>query len=720
MAVQTYTGTVEKIFFSGDTFTAGILKPYNMEKVKFVVKDSGIKQGDKITVEGIWKEHSKYGSQLSVSRIERHEERTQEGIIAYLSSQNKFRGIGDARARLLVETYGDDLEDAIINRPAEVAKKIRSGQAVVENLRKEWDLDKKIKEVEKELYGLGLTNYQVSKIISRYGEEAVDIVTTDPYRMIVDIKGFGFKTVDDIALGIGIPKGSKNRYEAATLYSLQIETERGHTYSLASDIKEQTSKLLLDPDYNPVPHLESLLSKALIFKHENIDMYSLIHIANKEKEIHSILISSRIPPKDANVLTMTYSMMENQEPFTMLNEEQRKALSNTLSSRISIISGGAGTGKSFTINAINKIFRESGKSVVMCAPTGKASRRLEEMTGSVSFTIHMLLGYNGREWRYSQYNKLPADLVVVDEFSMVDVELAWRLLTAIDFTKTCLVVVGDHNQLPSVGPGNILRDLCRHEIAPTVVLQKVIRQAGILKKNSIQILDGKIENTSGYQKDKSFPWYLNNKLSDPEEIISHIDKLYTEVLDEKLGFDILRDVQMLIPMKAGPIGTEAVNLYLRKLIQKKLWNVDMPNEDNTKNKYYLHDKIIQVRNNYDLGIMNGTIGIITEINDNGDLLVDFDDTEVVLRKSAGHHQDIKLAYALTVHKAQGSEFPCTIIVIYNGHYIMHNRNSIYTAVTRASKTCMLLGSAKAINIAVSKRDIEKRRTMLSVWMEEEL
>lgn len=715
MPVTAYTGIIEKILFSSDSFTVAILRTGKTTKVKFVAKLSGIKEGDNVTISGSWKGHSKYGDQFTTTSVVRNIGTTKEGMIAYLSSQQRFTGIGEARARILVEKYGDNLEQALIEEPNEAAKAIRANVSIIENLRKEWDQEKEVMEVEKQLYGFGLTQYQVGRLVSFYGKGAADVVKTTPYQMINDIKGFGFKTVDQIAIGSGTPKNSHKRYEAATLYAIQMETEKGHTYSTMSEIEKNASKLLSDKAYDANPYLDYLIHTGDIVCEHGV--YSTKKLHAMESYVYDVLLKSYKNSCSDESLMMSYHMIKNQEPFTLLNEEQNEALENALTRRVSIISGEAGTGKSFTINAIYRVYMESEKRTFMAAPTGKAARRLEDMTGTISHTIHMLLGYNGNEWKYGSHNKIIADLIIIDEFSMVDVELAWRLFSAIDFGLTSLVIVGDHNQLPSIGPGNILRDLCNYKLVPKVILKNVIRQAGVLKLNSIKILEGKAEETSGYTED-GFPWYLNKSLGEPDEIIEHIEKLYNEVLHEKLSFDPLRDVQILIPMKSGPIGTETVNLRIRKLLQKKLWNVNITDEENLRNRYFLHDKIIQTRNNYDIGIMNGSIGYIEEINDDGDLLVDFDGDMITLRKSVGNISDIKLAYALTIHKSQGSEFPCVILIVYKGHFILHDRNTIYTGVTRASKTCMLLGDSKSIEIALSKKDMENRRTMLSLWLEE--
>lgn len=371
-----------------------------------------------------------------------------------------------------------------------------------------------------------------------------------------------------------------------------------------------------------------------------------------------------------------------------LNSRQTKATAHS----ISLISGGAGSGKTFTISAITRLCEERDLRVVLCAPTGKAAKRMEEATGREASTIHRLLGFNGKTYARDSENPISADMLIVDEVSMVDVVLAWHLFQAIDLDRTTVVLVGDHNQLPPVGPGNILRDLIESRALPTTILDDVVRQAGILKENSMAILKGEVPKTP--QRDTSVrgAWYVADQHTDAERVQRFILDLFEHTLREKLGFDILRDVQVLTPTHKGPLGTAELNTKLQRLIQRKLWNYNAPPvQPGRRPKLLVNDKVIQTRNNYDLGVMNGAMGIVRSVGLDGSLSIEFEDKTVNIDAGSPHRSDIQLAYALTIHKSQGSEFPCSIVIAHKSHSFMHNRNLLYTGVTRASQTAIIVG-----------------------------
>jgi exodeoxyribonuclease V alpha subunit len=400
-----------------------------------------------------------------------------------------------------------------------------------------------------------------------------------------------------------------------------------------------------------------------------------------------------------------------------LNEGQRAAVLTVLENSISLISGGAGSGKTFTVSAVTDIFEEHDLRVVLAAPTGKAAKRLEQVVGHSASTIHRLLGFNGKTYVRGPEDPIDADVIIIDEVSMVDIPLAWHLFRTIDLERTAVVLVGDHNQLPPVGPGNLLRDLTQSRAVPMVLLDTVVRQAGVLKENSIAVLGGEIRKTSDPEDSGRRAWYVVDQFTDQSDAQRFLLELFGNVLDERLSFHLRDDVQVLTPTHKGPLGTRALNAELQRLIQKKLWSVEAPvPKPGRRPKFLVHDKVIQTRNNYELGVMNGAMGKVTRIGRDGSMTIEFDGVPVDIESGSPNLQDLQLAYALTIHKAQGSEFPCAIVVVHKAHSFMHHRNLLYTGVTRARKTAVIIGDRWGMQNCARKRRQDERKTFLSLLL----
>ena len=398
---------------------------------------------------------------------------------------------------------------------------------------------------------------------------------------------------------------------------------------------------------------------------------------------------------------------------TDLNACQQLAYLAAARHKAVLIAGGAGVGKSYVVGKIACLYAEHGYRVALAAPTGKAAKRIEQIVDMPAQTVHRLLKYNGHEFARNEESPLNCDVVIVDEVSMLDVPLCYRLFKAIDFTKTNLVLVGDHNQLPPVGPGNIIRDILSNGLLPTVILDEVVRQAGLLKENSIAILDGRVAgNTETDEGRKS--WYLVDKYTEQTDILNFIMLMYEKVLDEKLGYHIVNSVQLLAPMKKGLLGVDNLNIVLQRLIQKKCHGVDVDDVPaGRRPRFYLHDKVIQLRNNYDLNVMNGSIGTIESYDaDAGVYTILFDEGETQVERD--DMKDIALAYALTFHKSQGSEYECGIVIVHKSQAFMHHRNLFYTGVTRAKKTAIIIGDRWGIRNCAKHKITDRRRTFLSL------
>jgi exodeoxyribonuclease V alpha subunit len=397
-----------------------------------------------------------------------------------------------------------------------------------------------------------------------------------------------------------------------------------------------------------------------------------------------------------------------------LNPEQRAAVKNALSYSISLMTGGAGSGKTYAVSTITGIADRLELSVLLAAPTGKAAKRLEQVVGHEASTIHRLLGFNGNTYTRDALNPIEADILAIDELSMVDVPLAWRLFHAVNLEKTAVVLVGDHNQLPPVGPGNLLRDLVKSRAVPTTVLTRIIRQAGELKENSTAILAGEVRPTSAVKIGARRPWYIIDRFAEVGDLRRMLLLLFEEVLRERLGYDLVRDVHVLTPTHKGPLGTVELNIELQRLLQRKLFQFDVPEvEAGHRPRLYPGDKVIQTRNDYDLGIMNGSMGIVLSADPKEGLTVEFDGRPVEFKPGSDALGNVQLAYATSIHKVQGSEFPCAVVVAHKSHSFMHHRNLLYTAVTRAKESVIILGDRWGIEHCAQKRQVDQRNTFLS-------
>jgi exodeoxyribonuclease V alpha subunit len=330
------------------------------------------------------------------------------------------------------------------------------------------------------------------------------------------------------------------------------------------------------------------------------------------------------------------------------------------------------------------------------------------------------LGFNGNTYSRDALNPIEADILVVDEVSMVDIALAWRLFQAVDRTRTAVVLVGDHNQLPPVGPGNLLRDLVRSVAVPTAVLTRIIRQAGVLKENSTAILDGEVRPTADSLVGARRPWYVIDKFTDREDVRRMLLLLFEEVLQERLGYDLIRDVQVLTPTHKGPLGTVELNIELQRLLQQKLFGVEVAAvEAGHRARPYPGDKVIQTKNDYELAVMNGAMGIVINAGGDGSLVIDFDGRRVEIEAGSDALGNVQLAYATSIHKVQGSEFPCAVVIAHKSHSFMHHRNLLYTAVTRAKESVVIVGDRWGIDNCAAKRQVDRRNTFLSFLLHQE-
>jgi len=712
-------GIVEIMFYSGATFSAGKLRTPDGDLATFAGKIF-VREGESVRLEGRWARHPKYGRQFAVESLGYDLELDADGLANFLANHPDVKGIGPVRARAIAEHFGHDFDRAIRSSPANVAQVAGVPLDVATNLQRLWIANTDFNTAMAHLARYELTHCQVTTLVEHFGNQVVPMLQRDPYVLVHEIRGLGFKRVDKIARKMGTPKDLPSRIRAGLLNCVAEALDDGDCWVEYEDLLDRANALLvmdtLDSREVIERHLEALIAGGQLV----CQPYAQLVVADPEiyrmeTELTKIFGTARRQNPHA---VADIEGLLNAEGAT-LNVEQRAAVRNAFLYSISLMTGGAGSGKTYTVSTIASIAESLELELVLAAPTGKAARRLEEVVGHEASTIHRLLGFNGREYVRDALNPIETDILVVDEMSMVDVPLAWRLFQAIDPKHTAVVLVGDHNQLPPVGPGNVLRDLVQSRAIPTTVLTSVIRQAGVLKTNSTAILDGEIRPTAEVRLGARRPWYVIDKFTDALDVRRMLLLLFEEILQERLGYDLLRDVQVLTPIHKGPLGTAELNIELQRLLQIKLRGVTVePVEPGRRPKLYSGDKVIQTRNDYELDVMNGAMGIVHSIGANGHIAVDFDGRLVGVDADAA--ANIQLAYATSIHKVQGSEFPCAIVIAHKAHSFMHHRNLLYTAVTRAKESVILLGDRWGMTNCAAKRQVDRRNTFLSFLLAEEV
>ena len=713
-------GIVETVFYSGPTFTAGRIRTPEGALVNFAGKVFA-RPNDAVRLEGQWMNHPKYGRQFAVECLGYDIEMDADGLANYLANHPDVKGIGPTKARLIADQFGTGFDAAIRTRPEAVAAVAKIPLESIMALQRIWIANSAFNTAMAYLAAFGLTHHQVTTLVDQFGSQVVPILERDPYVLMREIPGFGFKRVDKIARKMGTPKDLPSRIRAGIHYSVLAALDDGDCWVEYEDLLDRANMLLvmdtLDSREAIEGHLEALIAEGILFSQpfERL-VVADPEIHRMEHELAEVLKTggetSPHAVRDAD------GLLDAEGPE--LNQEQRGAVRNAFSYSISLMTGGAGSGKTYAVSTIASSAEHLELRLVLAAPTGKAAKRLEQVVGHEASTIHRLLGFNGHTWSRDALNPIEADILVVDECSMVDIPLAWRLFQAVDLKRTAVVLVGDHNQLPPVGPGNLLRDLIRSRAVPTTVLTRIIRQAGVLKENSTAVLSGEVRPTAEARNGSRRPWYVIDKFTAAGDVQRLLLLLFDEVLQDRLGYDLVRDVQVLTPTHKGPLGTVELNIELQRLLQKKLYCFDVPDlEPGHRPRFYAGDKVIQTKNDYELGVMNGAMGVVLGADPGGGLTVNFDGMSVEIGKDSDAPGNLQLAYATSIHKVQGSEFPCAVVVAHKSHSFMHHRNLLYTAVTRAMESVIILGDRWGIDNCAAKRQVDRRNTFLSFLLHQE-
>ena len=681
---------------------------------------SGVPVGSTLAITGSWITDSRYGKQFKLQNYEIVKPNTINGIERYLGS-GLIKGIGPAYAARIVGRFGMETLDILENDPDRLSEVAGLGRTRVERIKKAWQEQKEIHRIMVFLQGHGISATYAVKIFKTYGRKALAVVKNNPYQLAEDIWGVGFRIADSIALSLGVPANDHRRARAGLLFALDESAGEGHCFLPREKLLEQTEYLLMlsskaeqlpeqDNLYSDRDLIEEQLSSLLAddkiaIEGENISLAPL-YFAEKNAAARLMELAAGKPYYNIENVDQAVAWAGRKLQLD-LAPEQAEALKMGLSQKVSVITGGPGTGKSTILRALLQILSQKGIVVKLAAPTGRAAKRLSEACGREAKTIHRLLEYDAsiRSFKRNRDNPLEADMVIIDESSMMDIILTNSLLKAIA-DKAALVLVGDVDQLPSVGPGNVLRDIIDSGRIPVTRLQAVFRQGpgSLISLNAARINRGDfLELLPDYEGDKDFYCIFRDEAEDIEkEILS----LCSERLKKKYGFDPIRDIQVLTPMRKGIIGTENLNSSLQEIL-----NPQGISHDAKQRRLQVGDKVMQIRNNYDKEVFNGDLGIVSGIDTEEDSVeIDFEGRRVLYE--AADLGEIVLAYAITVHKSQGSEFPCAIIPLHTTHYPLLQRNLIYTAVTRGKNLVVLVGSKKAINIAIHNNRVVNRYTML--------
>ncbi|MEG3437796.1 ATP-dependent RecD-like DNA helicase [Pannus brasiliensis CCIBt3594] len=716
------TGVVERITFhaEGSGYTvARVQCPRARELVTVVGSFADIQAGQTLKLEGIWKEHPKYGQQFEVERYTETKPATLTGIEKYLGS-GLIKGVGPVTAKRIVAHFGLETLEIIENDLARLIEVPGIGKKRVMMVQKAWAEQKAIKEVMIFLQGHGVSTTYAVKIFKKYGAGAIATVTENPYQLADDIYGIGFLTADKIARNVGISPWSKYRYKSGILHVLSQASEDGHCFLPQPELRDLSGQLLaFDEHEADIDAVEAVIEEMGTMGELVIDSgEGAMQLCYKppfhvtEENLARLLLNKLSRPVEVDLPRVRNWI----DRFTAsqgiaLSPDQQKAVEMAAGERVTILTGGPGTGKTFTTRTIVALWKAMGKKIGLAAPTGRAAQRMSEVTGLEAKTIHRMLEFNPATmgFKRDRDNPLPFDAVVVDETSMLDLFLAHSLLKAIA-PETQLLLVGDVDQLPSVGPGKVLSDLIESGRIPIVRLSQVFRQAesSAIIRAAHQINQGQYPALEPITSNPRSDCLWHNGGTEPEHGVQVVRELLSDFIP-KLGFNPATDVQVICPMIRGAVGTGNFNAVLQELI-----NPPSPNKPEVARggmTFRVGDRVIQLKNDYDREVFNGDLGIIASIDPvEQELVIAFEGRQVVY--DYADLNEITLAWAISIHKSQGSEYPVVLLPIYMTHYIMLSRNLIYTGLTRAKKLAIVIGSNKAIGLAVNQIDRQQRYTRL--------
>ncbi len=700
--LEVIEGVLERLVFSHndhDFVVAALSVPGRSDPVTIVGRLAQPHPGETLLLKGKWEFAKNYGEQFRFVEAETKAPSTIKGIEKYLSS-NLIKGIGPEMARRITAKFGEKTLEVIDTTPDQLLQVSGIGKGRAKMISEAFQEQREIRDVMLFLQTHGVSSTYAYRIFKKYQKSSIEVVKRNPYVLATDIRGIGFKSADRIAASLGIDHRSPLRARAGLVHTLDLAQSEGHTYLPHPNLIEK-ARILLGVE-------NKLLEKALVELSNNREVViqdGRVYLAMMARiedsvasRIRDLLVSPLIFPK-INV-EAAIQWVERREQI-VLSDAQKEAIRTAVQSKILIITGGPGTGKTTLLNSLIKIFEAKNIRTLLAAPTGRAAKRLSESTGREAKTVHRLLEYSpgGGGFQRNSSNPLEADLVIVDEVSMLDILLANNLLGAID-SASSLILVGDADQLPSVGPGNVLSDLIESGQVPVIRLDTIFRQAqeSDIVVNSHRVNQGLLPERDSHDGELSDFYMIESE--QPEDILRLIKELVSTRIPNRFKLNPVDDIQVLTPMNRGQVGTENLNNELRLLLNRGGKVVK-------GGRFSVGDRVMQIRNNYDKEVFNGDTGIIASFDENwNEVTVEFDSRLVTYH--VNELDELALAYAVTIHKSQGSEYPCVIIPLSTQHYVMLRRNLLYTAMTRGRKLVVIIANPKAVEIAVAEKNVERR------------
>ena len=717
---ETLTGVLERIIFFNEEnhYTIAELKPERLpaaksaetEKVTVVGPLPGVQCGETLRLSGEWTRHAQRGAQFKVVTFKSELPSSVYGIRKYLGS-GLVPGIGKVYANKIVDVFGTDTFRVLSEESGKLRKVPGIGKVRATAIKTAWEEQKTLREVHIFLQTYGVTTSQCVRLVNEYGPAATQVITNEPYRVAREIDGIGFKTADRIAINLGYANDAPPRLDAGLIYALETLQEDGHTAYPEEELISYTANLLETSAELVKARIAALVESKAVTRQTNASL-QLPTNDRAERKIADVVKRLASVPSGLPAIKIDAALTWAQEKAGFeFHGLQRSALHNALAHKFSILTGGPGTGKTTILRALVEILKAKKVRVHLAAPTGRAAQRLAETTGGFASTIHRLLKFAGHGFTVNEQHPLATDFLIVDEASMLDVRLAAALLQAVPI-RAHLLLVGDIDQLPSVGAGNVLKDLIATERVPVTRLSFVYRQ----KEESLIVTTAHAINSGEHtpppvvqEVEKAQAWSDLNFIAaySAEDCLAKVIALCTKFIPQHFKwFDPVHDVQVLAPMHKGIIGVGNLNTQLQAAL-----NSERQGMKTQSGEYRPGDKVIQLRNNYDKGLFNGDIGRVVAIDGvNGVLTAEFDREQHEF--SRGEFGDLALAYTISIHKSQGSEYPIVIVPLMKAHFMMLQRNLIYTAITRGRKKVFLVGEPAAYAMAVRNAESKLRCTHL--------
>lgn len=700
-------GIVTEITFQNvdSGFSIINLKPDNSQKNTCVGIMPTISSGETIIVYGEWVIHKKFGRQFDVKSYEIVRPTTLEGITMLLCS-GLISNIGPVRAKSIIDTFGLSTLEVLDNQPDKLKEVVGIGPKSFDKIKVAWEKQKYLRSLMIFLQAYGVSLNYVLKIYKTYGIDAQKRICENPYSLVEDVWGIGFVKADQIAQKMGFSHDSYKRIRAGLVFIMQEATGNGHVFLDCDEIVEKASEILEVPKEPTTFSLDHAIEAKLFIKEENCIylppyFYAEKYLAEEfKKRVHY-----KTDHYDKETVDQWLKIYQQQKSW-IADPKQIEAVKCAVMNSIFLLTGGPGTGKTTILQIIVSFFKEHNKKVLLAAPTGRAAQRMGTVANLPAQTIHRLLEIKQSEKGFiftkNENNQLDADVIIIDEVSMMDLLLMRNLLLSIK-NQTILILVGDNNQLPSVGAGNVLADLIHSGKVPHVNLATIFRQAAQSRivTAAHEIIRGLVPEFANSTEDDCF--FITK--DDPQICHDTIIDLVANRLPKKYNYEPIDDIQVLSPMHNGVLGTDLLNVSLQKKLNENPIKMVKGN-----NSFFLGDKVMQIRNNYDQGVFNGDIGKVINIIKDEYLVVNYDNKQV--RYDFKELDEIQPAYCISIHKSQGCEFKAVIIPVTTQHYIMLQRNLIYTALTRAKKMCIMVGTKKALSIAVKNNDALQRNSRL--------